>query len=857
MICFGYSVSDYALFSLETSRMAEITPPVTSAASSSGISNMSMGAFSGLGGYMTLGLGAKAKPSVVSIRDGEAFAAKENTGLFLGSDGKLTRETRVDWPAPPEELAFVKPYIFSVLPAGSVPMSHIEVSSGTPSSQTPFVPSPVLEIRSSLSLAPVQTLPFPPAAADAAGAGSQHSVRLLTNSSSVKTPLFLVTTPTDRTAAAASGSSIWCFRMKSWSEQVDELVEGGMYADALALLDTIEEAVLPDKDRRIRLVRALHAVSQFRAGRFDDAVNTFIELDINPAKVVALYPESVAGRLSVPQDDWIPLFGGPAKPAPATPSDEQQREGSITSPTTTTAPQRPPSPRGSVRTSLRGLESIISPISSSFPRDEETASVIGRRRERPKDDFHRSIETLMRYLSDRRPKVSGALEALNITSAQSHQMPNLSEASTEELFGLPNVPLSSLMPDQLVRFAQIVDTALFKSYLLVRPGLLAPLCRVGNWCEVSEVEEVLRAREKFSELIYLYNGKKMHNKALGLLRELSAQETDVRDKLMASVNYLQRLGPGYIDQVFENSRWVLEQDSEIGLEIFTSEETDLPRQPVADFLEDFDPSICARYLEYLIEEREESSSLFHNRLAEVYLGMTVSAKKQKDEDRYRGAYAKLIRFIDTTDHYHIDRLYGLLPSEDLFEAKAILLGRLGRHDNALELYVYRLQDYIKAEEYCKRIYRPNSDTSNVFLTLLRIYLHPTNQSSKTATSDLLRPALDLISRHSPRLDPNETLRLLPPLVTAQDVQAFLREALRAPILDTQIVREVAKTRRDEVSRRLMHLQTRRVKVTDSRICPQCHKRIGYSVIAVHAPRGEVTHYQCREAFSRKLKETRA
>jgi Vam6/Vps39-like protein vacuolar protein sorting-associated protein 39 len=40
-----------------------------------------------------------------------------------------------------------------------------------------------------------------------------------------------------------------------------------------------------------------------------------------------------------------------------------------------------------------------------------------------------------------------------------------------------------------------VDTALYKSYLLIRPALLGPLCRVANWCEVSEVEEELRARE--------------------------------------------------------------------------------------------------------------------------------------------------------------------------------------------------------------------------------------------------------------------------------------------------------------------------------------------------------------------------
>lgn len=100
----------------------------------------------------------------------------------------------------------------------------------------------------------------------------------------------------------------------------------------------------------------------------------------------------------------------------------------------------------------------------------------------------------MRYLSDRRPKIAGALAQFHITSSQSHEMPILSATSKEDLLALPNAPLSALTPKELVRFAQIVDTALFKSYLLVRPGLLGPLCRVG-WCEVSEVEELLRERE--------------------------------------------------------------------------------------------------------------------------------------------------------------------------------------------------------------------------------------------------------------------------------------------------------------------------------------------------------------------------
>jgi len=48
----------------------------------------------------------------------------------------------------------------------------------------------------------------------------------------------------------------------------------------------------------------------FSRGQYDEAVNIFLELETNPAKVVALYPEAVSGRLYVPGNEWISLFGG-------------------------------------------------------------------------------------------------------------------------------------------------------------------------------------------------------------------------------------------------------------------------------------------------------------------------------------------------------------------------------------------------------------------------------------------------------------------------------------------------------------------------------------------------------------------
>ena len=68
--------------------------------------------------------------------------------------------------------------------------------------------------------------------------------------------------------------------------------------------------------------------------------------------------------------------------------------------------------------------------------------------------------------------------------------------------------------------------------------------------------------------------------------------------------------------------------------IFTSEEVVLPPQHVANFLEGVNREYCARYLEFLIEERHEESPIYHDRLAELCLKMTVDAKKARDGGIY-------------------------------------------------------------------------------------------------------------------------------------------------------------------------------------------------------------------------------
>lgn len=138
---------------------------------------------------------------------------------------------------------------------------------------------------------------------------------------------------------------------------------------------------MDEQDERRTRIQAVNAVSQFRAGQYDDAINVFLELDLNPAKVVALYPERVAGRLAVPQTEWIQLFGGPAAPAPkpedatSTKSNDTSKEGSKEK-----LIERSPSPAGSIRLRTKTAFGSLLP---SLTKDDDAVSISGRKRTKP------------------------------------------------------------------------------------------------------------------------------------------------------------------------------------------------------------------------------------------------------------------------------------------------------------------------------------------------------------------------------------------------------------------------------------------------------------------------------------------
>lgn len=148
------------------------------------------------------------------------------------------------------------------------------------------------------------------------------------------------------------------------------------------------------------------------------------------------------------------------------------------------------------------------------------------------------------------------------------------------------------------------------------------------------------------------------------------------------------------------------------------------------------------------------------------------------------------------------------------EAQAVLLGRLGKHDEALRIYIYTLKDYSAAEAYCARVHAKEPE-KGLFLHLLRLYLRPSKGEEV-----LVAPALALVARHGTRMDARAVLDLLPPLVPVKELHDFFQRTLgdeRARRNEHRITRGLLAARKAQAERLVVGLEVKRVRVTDQRM----------------------------------------
>ena len=167
------------------------------------------------------------------------------------------------------------------------------------------------------------------------------------------------------------------------------------------------------------------------------------------------------------------------------------------------------------------------------------------------------------------------------------------------------------------------------------------------------------------------------------------------------VDYLQNLSAENIDIICEFATYVLDVSESDGLNIFTEDYLEVeswPRGKILDFLMKNRKSIVVPYLEHVVSVWGESGALFHNALLIQYKDIIVElldrTLNEEDQGKLEWTKQKLKELLSNSMSFTAETVLAQFPTNCLFEERALLLGSLGRHMEALAIYLYQVKNII-------------------------------------------------------------------------------------------------------------------------------------------------------------------
>ncbi|KAG5857896.1 hypothetical protein ANANG_G00024260 [Anguilla anguilla] len=601
--------------------------------------------------------------------------------------------------------------------------------------------------------------------------------RLLVQSVELQRPRF-ITSAGPNIVYVASNHFVWRLVPVSIATQNRQLLQDKQFELALQLAKMKDDSD-GDKRQQIHHIQNLYAFDLFCQKRFDDSMQVFAKLGTDPTHVIGLYP------------DLLP-------------------------------------------TDYRKQLHYPNPLPTLSGAELEKAHL-----------------ALIDYLTQKRSHLVKQL--------------NDSDPSTTSplMEGTPTIKSRK-------KLLQIIDTTLLKCYLHTNVALVSPLLRLeNNHCHIEVSEYVLKKAHKYSELIILYEKKGLHQKALQVLLDQSTKANSPLKGHERTVQYLQRLGMENLGIIFEFSPWVLKICPEDGLKIFTEdlpEVETLPRQKVLSFLKEWLvwELACRRWRPGahhlkeglggdwdIIYVWEETDPEFHNVLIQLYLEKVQGLMKEylnslpegeppvaagKEEGELGEFRNKLLSFLEISSRLISDFPLTVARLIRLLEERALLLGRMGKHEQALFIYVHVLKDTRMAEEYCHQHYDRETDGSkDVYLSLLRMYLSPPDvhclgpiKMELSEPQANLQAALQVLELHHSKLNTTKAINLLPANTQIQEIRVFLESVLEEKAQKKRFNQVLKSLLQAEFLRvqeeRIFHQQVKCI-ITEEKTCRVCKKKI--------------------------------
>jgi Vam6/Vps39-like protein vacuolar protein sorting-associated protein 39 len=815
--------SSYVMVNVESQEVVPIVGP----GSIGGNPSQESGRLGGMGvGTMSyMGMGAMIpRPLATPLGEGEMLLAKDINTHFINRDGEPLGRRQIPWRAAPEAVGYSYPYLLALQ----------EATKGT------------LEVRNPETLSLLQSISLP-------GANllqvAQPNISLAHAGKG-----FLV----------ASERIIWRMGALGYDSQIDALVEGDQLDEAISLLGMLEDALLRDKEGRLREIKMRKAQSLFDAKKFQDSLDLFTEVAAPPERVIKLYPRIISGDLA---EDKEATESAEPDGEPRTPIQKTASKGR----------NKADSSAGSIKSPKKPTNDSVATLKNEQSDDKSETASISTKAEvpSPKDTYtEKELKTAARalqgFLADVRRRLKPFFnEDQTLKDASEVQIfdHGSSERTSEHLLGLSS--LENVDRDQRLRdVASLVDTTLFRTHMYATPFLVRSLFRIPNFCDPGVVMEKLEETERYNDLIEFLFGKRLHRQALERLQKFgqAKEENEDAGSLRGPariVTYLQNLPPELIDLILEFAEWPLRADPELGMQIFTADteyaET-LPREKVLKFLERIETALALRYLEHVIDELNDQTFELHQRLLTLYferLKQSSITAAEKDE-----LNSKFLALLRTSTQYSPARLLSTLPRDNptFYEARALVFSKMGQHKQALEIYVFKLHDSAKAEEYCNRVHLtedtvattlppsrrksttdPENEQPSIYHILLGLYLNPPKGEEK-----MWVPAIEILARHGARLPASSTLELIPESLPVKELEFYFRGRIRAAnsiVSEGQVVAGLRKVEAVRLQAALLLGEGaagemarggrgRRVRVDEERVCGVCFKRLGGSVISV-------------------------
>ena len=278
-----------------------------------------------------------------------------------------------------------------------------------------------------------------------------------------------------------------------------------------------------------------------------------------------------------------------------------------------------------------------------------------------------ATEELRGFLVSARTKMKNVLNPDGTLKVE-----ELKESTGSQLGDLLSKPSldASLDRERLLDTAKLIDTTLFRAYMFVSPSFAGPLFRIDNFCDPDVVNEKLVEAGRYNDLIDFFQGKRMHQQALELLKKFG--DTEKPDESapqlfgpQRSVAYLQSLPPEMMDLILRFADWPLQRDPDFAMEIFladTENAETLPRERVLGFLQNVDSNLAVKYLEHIIHELNDMTPAFHQRLIDIYIQRLKSGTFMNEKDKTDWK-EKTLNFLKSSNNYQAYKLLGQLDKD--------------------------------------------------------------------------------------------------------------------------------------------------------------------------------------------------